>query len=132
MNDEKRTILIVDDHGPTLEKWKALLEQQNLKVLTAINGQNAYELAHERQPDLILSDLDMPQVDGFQLLTLLKKANETKEIPVIIFSGTTDVTSKLLAIHMGAIAYLEKPLDSDELLDTIQKKCGLTVAVATP
>lgn len=125
------TILIVDDHLPTLEQWAVLLANNLFKILTTSHGNVAFEMACDIKPDLILSDLDMPEVDGFELLTLLKSTVQTRDIPVIICSGTTDVTSKYLALTLGAIAYLEKPLDVKHFLDVIDEKCNFSMSVAS-
>lgn len=123
------TLLIVDDHRPTLERWIAMLESSPLKILTTTHGQTAFDMACDVQPDLILSDLDMPELDGFQLLTLLKSTGLTQDIPVIICSATTDLTAKYLVLTLGAAGYLEKPLDLEKFRDMMDKQCGLTLAV---
>ncbi len=123
-------VLIVDDHLPTLDQWKLILENEQHHVLIAHQGQTAYELACQNQPDLILSDLDMPGIDGFQLLTLLKKTRVTQDIPVIICSGTTDPMSQALALTLGAIAYLQKPLKAEHLNQIITEHCQITSVMA--
>ena len=125
------TLLIVDDHRPTLERWVAMLEHSPLKILTTTHAQTAFDLACDVQPDLILSDLDMPEIDGFQLLTLLKSTGLTQDIPVIICSGTTDMTSKYLVLTLGAVGYLQKPLNLEKFRELMDEKCGLTLASAT-
>ena len=124
------TILIVDDHEPTLREWKALLKTYALQVLVAERGQQAFEMACQFQPQVIVSDLDMPKMNGFQLLSLLKSASETEQIPVVICSATTDDTSKYLAQTLGAIAYLEKPLQLSQLIAVIEHQLDPLVSLA--
>lgn len=116
-------ILIVDDHRPTVEQWTQTLQEKQFDVLSANHGQAAYHLACEQQPDLILSDIDMPEIDGFELLTLLKKTPSTRRIPVVFCSGTTDQTSQYLARTLGATAYLTKPLSVSALTDIVAEHC---------
>ena len=116
-------LLVVDDHDPTLKQWQAKLQSQKYEVLIASRAQQAFEIACQSQPDLIISDLDMPEMNGFQLLTLLKETEITEKIPFIVCSGTTDKMSEYLAMTLGAIAYLKKPLNLSEIKDLVIEHC---------
>lgn len=118
-------ILCVDDHQPTLHEWKQILQEQRFDVITANRGQTAYELACIHRPHLIVSDLDMPEIDGFELIARLKKTPATRRIPIVLCSGTTDQTSQSLALSLGAIAYLTKPLCASALVDIITERLAI-------
>ncbi|MEM9137280.1 MAG: response regulator [Cyanobacteria bacterium P01_F01_bin.42] len=123
MTSSSVKILVVDDHQPTLRNWKQILQENHFSVLTANHGQEAYDLACQQHPNLIVSDIDMPEVDGFELLTRLKQTQSTQSIPVVICSGTSDQTSEYLAFSLGAIAYFKKPLCPSDLIEIVSERC---------
>jgi len=117
---DKKNILIIDD-----DKDFCLLVKMNLetlgdfKVLVCHNSQEGIEKAQELQPDLILLDLIMPEIDGFQMLKLLKKDPETKHIPVVILTVKDDEVSRLRASQLYSEDYITKPIGADKLNQAI-------------
>jgi len=114
--------LIVDD-----DMWMIKVLQKNLTnlgishILTANNGFNAVATAIAEKPDLIFLDLIMPELDGLQVLKLLKTIPETQEIKVIICSGNTDVQNLARAIALSADDYISKPFTIDTIKYKIKK-----------
>lgn len=109
-------ILIIEDETKLRENIVELFESQLFKVAAAENGQTGYETALKFNPDLIVSDVIMPEEDGFALLTRLKKNPATEMIPVIFLTAKTLLESKLTGLQLGADDYLLKPFSSEELL----------------
>ena len=118
----KKKILIIDDEPTILLVSRRRLEANNYEVITASSGKEGIEKAFTFKPNLILLDLVMPELDGFEVCKRLKVSKETKEIPIIIFtasSGEEDFSQK--AAELGTAGYLEKPFESDDLLSIIEK-----------
>ncbi|MDC1106974.1 ATP-binding protein [Prolixibacteraceae bacterium] len=109
-SSSKPRCLIIDDHPIMLQYIQELLSDQ-YNVLVAINGEEGYKKATSFMPDIILTDLMMPKVDGIELLSLLKKNIITSHIPVIVLSAKHVVEAKLASIDEGAELYISKPFD---------------------
>ncbi|ACC83916.1 response regulator [Nostoc punctiforme] len=114
--DEKNVILIVDDAPINLEILFKLLEYYGLKVLVSEDGMNAIEIAENALPDLILLDILMPGIDGFETCRLLKKNLVTQDIPVIFLTAITDKIDQIKGLNLGAVDYITKPLEHKEVL----------------
>jgi len=113
-NDELPILLIVEDNIDVTEYLHSLLEGE-YKVEMAENGKQGIDKALEYVPDIILSDVMMPEIDGITMLGILKKDIRTSHIPVIMLTAKADVESRLEGLETGAEAYLEKPFNKDEL-----------------
>ena len=119
------TILIVEDNSSLRDYLKTILSPF-YRVVSAKNGQEALKLLrterskHQPLPSLILSDLMMPVMDGYQLLEALKSNDATRHIPVIMLTARADVRDKLKALRIGVDDYLTKPFDEEELLVRIE------------
>ncbi|RUT09617.1 transcriptional regulator [Dulcicalothrix desertica PCC 7102] len=114
------TILIVDDHPSNLQVLFALLESYGFRVLAVQNGENALKIANSILPDLILLDILMPGIDGFEVCRLLKAKSETQHIPVIFLTALSETVNKVKGFEMGGIDYVTKPIEHRELLARIQ------------
>lgn len=108
-------ILIVEDSKDVIYYLKACLEEK-YELITAINGQEGLEKAQKELPNLIISDVMMPKMDGFEMCQLLKKAHQTAHIPVILLTARTQKSDIHKGLTFGADAYLTKPFDEVELL----------------
>ena len=111
----KSTILIVDDEERNrrlLCKW---LEEEGYECCSASSGATALTLVHAVAPDVILLDLMMPEMDGFQVASILKNDSATSDIPIIIITALDDKQSLIRGLSKGAEEYLTKPVDSNEL-----------------
>ncbi|MEH2308392.1 hybrid sensor histidine kinase/response regulator [Nostoc sp.] len=114
--DERNVILIVDDAPINLEILFKLLEYYGLKVLVSEDGMNAIEIAENALPDLILLDVLMPGIDGFETCRLLKTNPATQDIPVIFITAITDKIDQVKGLNLGAVDYITKPLEHKEVL----------------
>ncbi|MCC6227951.1 MAG: diguanylate cyclase [Phycisphaerales bacterium] len=108
-------VLIVDDSPDVHRLLKARLRVEDLDVLSAEDGPAGIEIARQAHPSLILLDLDMPVMDGYEVLRTLKEDQSTMNIPVIILSGLQNAQDKVTAFDLGAIDYVTKPFDIAEL-----------------
>jgi len=126
MSDKK--ILIVEDDAVSQQYLTRFLTQAGYAVLRCGDGPNAVSLAATQQPDLILLDLGLPfpnpqtcpSFDGFKVLDWLPRMTKGKKIPVIVLTAQEAGEAKELALKHGAHAFLQKPADSQKLLDTIR------------
>lgn len=107
----KATILIVDDEPFNLDYLEQELEEAGYASLLAADGLQALEQARSGHPDLILLDIMMPRMDGFQVLSILKGDPATRDIPVIVISADTNLSSVVQGIRLGADDYLPKPVE---------------------
>ncbi len=112
-------ILVVDDSPTEMYRMTALLEQLGHQVLTAGNGADGVALARQEQPDVVLMDIVMPVLNGFQATRQLAKDELTRHIPVVIVTTKDQETDRVWGLRQGARAYLVKPVSPaglDELL----------------
>lgn len=112
-------VLIVEDNHELRGFLKSQL-QPFYRILEAENGKEGLEIATNKLPDLIISDIMMPQMDGIELLDALKNATETSHIPVILLTAKSSVESKIEGLNYGADYYITKPFDTDFLLASIE------------
>ncbi len=113
-------ILVVDDSPTEVHALKSMLERHNYQVTTAGSGEEGVRLARTAKPDLILMDVVMPGLNGFQATRQLSKEPATANIPIIIISTKDQQTDKVWASRQGAKGYIVKPVKEDELLGSIQ------------
>jgi len=112
-----KTILVVDDNASIRTLVRDYLSEQGLRVVTADNGQNALFTARREKPDLILLDIMMPEMDGYQFVTAFRKESET---PIILLTAKLEETDKVLGLELGADDYITKPFGMRELLARIR------------
>jgi signal transduction histidine kinase/DNA-binding response OmpR family regulator len=114
-NSNKKTILIVEDNYDLQLFLKELLILQ-YNIILAENGEEGYHYAKSNLPDLILSDIMMPKLDGIEMCEKLQKDSLTKHIPVILLTANNSTNSKISGLKSGAIEYISKPFNTNELL----------------
>ena len=107
---EKNTVLIVDDDSFNLKMLSRILQPQYITHL-ASDGETAVKMAEELLPDLILLDIVMPDMDGYQVFTALQSIDETAQIPVIFITGLSDSNSEKKGLEFGAVDYISKPFN---------------------
>jgi CheY-like chemotaxis protein len=113
-------ILIVEDIPYLLEMVEVTLKAKGYEVLTAHNGEEALQLIEKQAPALVLTDILMPKLDGFNLAHKIRSNPKTKDIPIVFISATyISPEDKAFAHNLGAVKFLEKPIDADELLLTV-------------
>lgn len=115
-------ILIVDDLPENLRVLSQMLSENGYKVRKAINGKIALRAAKSSAPDLILLDIKMPDMDGYEVCSQLKADPETLEIPVIFISALDEVLDKVRAFQMGGIDYITKPFQVEEVIARIESQ----------
>ena len=116
----KKKLLLVEDSAATLQLEEIMLKH-NYEVLMATTGTEGLRLAINHKPDLILLDLMLPKLDGFEVCRLLRGIDVTKHIPVSVVSTLGDRQSQETAFAMGCTDYISKPIDRAELLDKIER-----------
>ncbi len=114
-------ILIADDSPTEIFVLQQILEQHDHTILTAEDGEQAIELVREKRPDLVLMDVVMPKLNGFQATRRLHKDPDTSNIPVIIVSSKDQETDRLWGLRQGAKGYLGKPVTEAALLDEVNR-----------
>jgi len=112
----KKRVLVVDDHPPTVRLIRKALEQEGLRVTSARNGAECLLAIQDERPDLLILDVIMPVLDGFQTLRVLREREETKALPVIVLSIRSDDQDILKGLSTGADIYVTKPFKMEELL----------------
>ncbi|NJK68273.1 MAG: response regulator [Microcoleus sp. CSU_2_2] len=130
MNDHpspvsRRDILIVDDTPDNLRLLSTMLASHGYQVRKAINGNLALQGAQIAPPDLILLDINMPQMNGYEVCQKLKTIENTKDIPVIFISALDDVLEKVKAFQVGGVDYITKPFQVEEVLVRVENQLSL-------
>jgi sigma-B regulation protein RsbU (phosphoserine phosphatase) len=115
-NSDTESILLVDDNPANLQILFQTLEGVGCKLLIAKNGQGALSIAGRALPDLILLDIMMPDIDGYEVCRKLKAEPATADIPVIFLSALGDTEDKVKGFHLGAVDYITKPFQPDEVI----------------
>ena len=114
--------MIVDDDMDSLLPLKRSLERENYKVVEAYNGHEALKKAAAEIPDIILLDLMMPDMDGWDVYHHIKADESTREIPVIIITAKAQNIDKVLGLHIAKVDdYISKPFSPQELIDSVEK-----------
>lgn len=114
-------VLIVDDSPTETMAFKQMLERNNFRVITAANGDQGIAMAKEHTPDVILMDVVMPGLNGFQATRSLTRTPETAQIPVVIVTTKDQETDKVWGRRQGAVGYLVKPVDEKALIAEVQR-----------
>jgi two-component system alkaline phosphatase synthesis response regulator PhoP len=121
---KEKTILIADDEKDMVETLKFSLERLGYRCLSAYDGQDALDKARDQNPDLIILDIMMPKVDGFEVSRLLKFDEKYKHIPIIMLTARTQEKDKVLSDESGANMYFTKPFEMDDLVSSVNSMLG--------
>lgn len=124
--EEKQNLLIIEDNPDVVTYLKSCLKDR-YQLEVAYNGQIGIEKALETIPDLIVSDVMMPEKDGFEVCDTLKHDQRTSHIPIILLTAKSDQGSRLTGLRKGADAYLAKPFDKEELVIRLEKLAALSL-----
>jgi DNA-binding response OmpR family regulator len=128
----RKKILVVDDEDDILNFLELVLSEKGYQVSTASGGQEALTKAQLERPDLVLLDIMMPQMDGWEVLKLLRVDEETAEVPVAMLSARTEARDRVQGLQEGAIDYICKPFSLSELLSKIEAIFSQASAMAQP
>jgi DNA-binding response OmpR family regulator len=119
-----RTVLVVDDDRPLRILCRASLEEAGFRVLEAGDGEQALASVHEEPPDLILLDIMMPGISGWEVTSALLADRSTDHIPIIFMTARTELNDRVRAFGLGAQDYVTKPFDPQALAETVAKTLG--------
>lgn len=119
-----KRILVCDDDPVILRLLQVNLELEGYEVLSAHNGEEALEIASAERPDLVILDIMMPKLDGYQTAERLKAQDDTKEIPVVFVSAKAQLSDIEKGKSYGVADYLTKPFDPSDLLEIVERLVG--------
>ena len=126
---EKPRILLVDDEPSIVKMVGKRLEVEGFDVLIAMDGQEGLTKAQAEQPDLIILDLMLPKLNGYEVCTMLKQDARYQKIPIVLFTAKAQDKDEKLGMECGANAYVRKPFRAQELIEKIR---GLLAAPTQP
>lgn len=115
-----KSVLVIDDNPDIRENTAEILELAGYKTLTASNGKEGVEIAQKEKPDVIVCDIMMPELDGYGVLHLLRKNEDTQNIPFLFLTAKTERSDFRKGMEMGADDYITKPFEDIELLNAIE------------
>jgi len=122
MNDNKNyNILVIDDSTTNIVLLEAILEEKGYNIHKALSAKEAFVIIAKNKIDLILLDLLMPKISGFDFLEEIRKNKKTKDIPVIVVSALTEENTIDKIMKMGVIDFVKKPIDINYLVDKVEK-----------
>jgi len=124
MAENNKKVLVVEDEATLQKALCDVLAGEGFQVISALDGEKGFQMAREEKPDIILLDIILPKMDGFEVLTHLKSNDETRMIPVIILTNLSDLENIQKALDLGATTYLVK---ADFHLDDVLKKVKITL-----
>ena len=118
-NSKEASVLIVDDTEPNVRLLAHVVKKEGYEVMAAFSGADALSLIEKRKPDIILLDVMMPEMNGFEVCEYLKDHEEYKDIPVIFLSALSETDSKVQGFNVGGVDYITKPFQREEVLARI-------------
>jgi len=116
---DKKTVLVVEDSPTTRKVIKMTLQSGGFRVIEAVDGVEALSKLNDDRPDMVLLDIMLPKIDGYKILSILKKNSETKEIPVVMLTSKNRILDKVKGHLSAASAYLTKPFKPAELISVV-------------
>ncbi len=116
-----KKILVIEDEPHISNLVKVILEKNGFEVLQSFVGEEGLNLAVQEKPDLVVLDVMMPNMDGFEVAKRLTGNEDTKDIPIVMLSSAAQFKDKMKGIDAGAMDYITKPFDKDELLAKVKE-----------
>ena len=121
-NEEKRRIVCIEDEADMIDLVKLILEREGFEVIGALGGEEGIQAIRRERPDLILLDLMMPDIDGWEVYRQIRADHELKNIPVIVVTAKAQSIDKVLGLHIAKVEdYVTKPFGAQELLRSVEK-----------
>jgi DNA-binding response OmpR family regulator len=117
-------IFVVEDTPDLRANIIELLQMEGYRVTSAVNGKEAIALLNEIKADLIITDLVMPEMDGFDLIIQVRKNLKWKNLPILVFTAMPPIETAKKVLEMGANSYIKKPSSLDDLLESIKNLIG--------
>jgi two-component system response regulator VicR len=122
MAEEKKKVLCIEDEPEMIDLIKLILERKGFDVVGAVGGAEGLEVIRREKPDLILLDLMMPEVDGWEVFRQIRADEQLKSIPVIVVTAKAQSIDKVLGLHIAKVDdYVTKPFGPQELLNSVNK-----------
>lgn len=122
MAEEKKKILCIEDEPEMIDLIRLILERKGFEVLGAMGGKEGLEVIRREMPDLILLDLMMPEVDGWEVFRQMRADEKLKDIPVIVVTAKAQSIDKVLGLHIAKVDdYVTKPFGPQELVKSVNK-----------
>ena len=115
------TVLVVEDYDDVRQMLKVLLESENFRVLEAATGTEALEIVKDQRPDVVLMDLALPGIDGFETIRRMRTIDGFQDTPVVVLSAYTEPSTYRAALRAGSNYFMAKPIDFDELAALLKK-----------
>jgi CheY-like chemotaxis protein len=125
-DESGRMVLVVDDFPESVDVLYTMLAERGYTVALALDGEDALRQVRELQPDVVVTDLAMPGVNGLELTRRLKAAPETRDIPVVLFSAHAGPELGAVADQLGCTAVVRKPAGSGAVVDLVSRLCEST------
>ena len=127
LEEKKRVVVCIEDEPEMIDLIRLILGRRNFKLVGAVGGREGLETVREIKPDLVLLDLMMPDIDGWEVYQNMKADEELREIPVIVVTAKAQSIDKVLGLHIAKVDdYVTKPFGPQELLASVNKVLGLT------
>ncbi|MEA3340333.1 MAG: response regulator [Chloroflexota bacterium] len=128
MAQKKKVVVCVEDELEMIDLVKLILGRKGFDLVGAVGGREGLETVREIKPDLVLLDLMMPDMDGWEVYQQMKADNELKDIPVIVVTAKAQSIDKVLGLHIAKVDdYVTKPFGPQELLQSVNKVLGLQI-----
>ena len=124
MSDTAKTVLLVEDNEDNRTVYRTILEHFGYGVVEARNGEDGVKMARERRPDLILMDISIPVIDGWEATKILKTGEDTKDIPIIALTAHALATDRAKAEEVGCDGYLAKPCEPRRVVAEVERFIG--------
>src|SRR6476619_7683520 len=122
------SVLVVDDTIENLRLLSSMLEEHGYEVRPVTNGRQALQAVERDPPDLILLDITMPEMDGYEVCRRLQERDGSRDVPVIFITALTDAADKVLAFEAGGVDYVTKPFQFEEVLARVRTHVALSRA----
>jgi len=119
---EKRRVLCIEDEPEMIDLMKLILERKGFEVLGAVGGRQGLEAVREHMPDLVLLDLMMPDVDGWEVYRQMKADTQLRQIPVVIVTAKSQSIDRVLGLHIAKVDdYVTKPFGPNDLTESVER-----------
>jgi len=122
-----KTILIVEDNEKNMKLARDILRAKGYAVLEAVNGLDGVKLAHEHKPDLVLMDIQLPDINGIEAFERIRAHADTAKVPVVAFTASVTVNDRSRIGDAGFDGFLGKPINLKEFVETVRRMLGEAV-----